>query len=196
MTKDAFLFSLQDKLSDLPRQEVWERLNFYSEMIDDRMEEGFTEEEAVAQVGDADEIAGQIMTELSVSAEKKTPQKRRSVWEIVLLVLGSPLWISLLAAAFSVVISLWVSLWSVIVSFWAVFVSLAASALGCAVGGIACAVWGKGILCGGCIACCFVCAGLAVFAFFGCRAATKGAAWLTKKSALWIVRQFRKKEGA
>ena len=196
MTKDAFLLSLQDKLSCLPREEVFERLNFYSEMIDDRMEEGLSEEEAVAQVGNADEIAAQIVTEISVPAEKKTAKKQRSVWEIVLLVLGAPLWISLLAAAFSVFVSLWASLWSVIVAFWAVFVSLAAFAFGCAVGGVICAVSGKGLLSGGCIAASFVCAGLAIFAFFGCKAATKGAAWLTKKSVLWIMKQFRKKEGA
>lgn len=38
MTKLQFLMALHEKLSGLPREE--ERLSFYSEMIEDRMEEG------------------------------------------------------------------------------------------------------------------------------------------------------------
>ena len=57
MTKLKFLLSLHDKLSDLPQNEVEERLSFYSEMIEDRMEEGVSEEEAVSARGSVDEIA-------------------------------------------------------------------------------------------------------------------------------------------
>ena len=51
MTKLQFLLALHDKLTGLPRDEVEERLNFYSEMIEDRMEDGLSEEEAVAAIG-------------------------------------------------------------------------------------------------------------------------------------------------
>lgn len=37
MRKWEFLSTLKNRLSGLPKQEVEERLNFYSEMIDDRM---------------------------------------------------------------------------------------------------------------------------------------------------------------
>ena len=47
MQKQAFLDALRSQLAGLPEAEINERLNFYSEMIDDRMEEGLTEEEAV-----------------------------------------------------------------------------------------------------------------------------------------------------
>jgi uncharacterized membrane protein len=40
MTKLQFLMALHEKMSGLPREEVEERLEFYSEMIEDRMEEG------------------------------------------------------------------------------------------------------------------------------------------------------------
>ena len=39
-----------------------------------------------------------------------------------------------------------------------------------------------------------ICAGLAIFAFFGCKAATKGAVALTKEIAAGIKRPFIKKE--
>ena len=43
MRKWEFLSTLKNRLSGFPKQEVEERLNFYSEMIDDRMEEGLNE---------------------------------------------------------------------------------------------------------------------------------------------------------
>ena len=51
MTKLKFLLLLNERLSHLPSKEVEERLAFYSEMIEDRMEEGLSEEEAVSEVG-------------------------------------------------------------------------------------------------------------------------------------------------
>ena len=45
MKKQTFLDMLKKRLSGLPKQEIAERLTFYNEMIDDRMEEGMSEEE-------------------------------------------------------------------------------------------------------------------------------------------------------
>ena len=57
MNKQEFLSLLKQKLSKLPKQEIKERITFYSEMIDDRVEEGLSEEEAVLEIGNIDEIA-------------------------------------------------------------------------------------------------------------------------------------------
>ena len=51
MTKEAFLEALGEKLSFLPREDAEERLAFYSETIDRRMEKGMAEEDAVAAAG-------------------------------------------------------------------------------------------------------------------------------------------------
>ena len=67
MTKLQFLLALHDKLASLPQKEVEERLNFYSEMIEDRMEDGLSEEQAVAAVGATDEIAAQIAAEIPLT---------------------------------------------------------------------------------------------------------------------------------
>ena len=48
MTKKEFLSSLRSKLQGLPPSDIDERISFYSEMIDDRMDEGKSEEEAVS----------------------------------------------------------------------------------------------------------------------------------------------------
>ena len=108
MTKMQFLMSLHNKLSGLPQNEIEERLNFYSEMIEDRIEEGVSEEEAVAQIGTVDEIAEQIIADIpltKIAKEKIKPKRHIKAWEFVLLILGSPLWLSVLIAIFAVIFS-------------------------------------------------------------------------------------------
>lgn len=169
MGKQEFLVQLKKRLASLPRQEREERLLFYSEMIDDRMEEGLSEEDAVAAVA-AQDLCGD---------KPQKEKKRLQWWELTLLILGSPIWFSLLVAAAAVV-------WSLVVSLWAVFAALAGIGFGVLVLGIVYLVshpvTGLALM-----GASLVCAGLAVFAFFGCKAFTKGAARLT-------ALPFRKKE--
>lgn len=197
MNKQDFINELRAKLSGLPKQDVEERLNFYSEMIDDRIEEGISEEDAVRDIGSVERIATQIIDDIpltKIAKENIKPKRRMRAWEIVLLVLGSPIWLSLLVAAFSVILAIYVVLWSVIVSLWAIFASLAACApCGLAVGAVFTVVGNTFVgiaVMGASIAC----AGLAIFMFFGCMAATKGVIKLTGKIALGIKKCFVGKE--
>lgn len=199
MNKQEFLARLRKGLSGLPQDDIGERVSFYGEMIDDRMEEGFSEEEAVSGIGSADAIISQIVADIPLTKlvkEKVRPKRRLKAWEVVLLVLGSPIWLSLLIAGFAVILSLYVVLWSVLISLWAVFVSFAGCALGCTAGGIVLACSGRVPMGIAMISAGIVCAGLAIFMFFGCKAATKGIVILTKKLAVWIKNLFRKKEEA
>lgn len=199
MDKTEFLLELTEKLSPLPWEEIEDRWDYYSEMIDDRMEEGLTEEEAVAELGAVEDIAAQIVSDIPLSrlAKEKIKSKRRlNVWEIVLLVLGSPIWLSLLIAAFAIILSLYVVLWSVIISLWAVFVSLVACALGGIAVGIMYAVIGSGLTGATMLGTGIVCAGLSIFVFFGCKMATKAVLKLTKKIAFGTKRRLIGKEKA
>ncbi len=199
MSKQEFLVQLRKGLSGLPQEDIEERLTFYSEMIDDRMEEGFTEEDAVSRIGSVDTIISQIKADIPLAKlvrEKMKPKKHLKTWEIVLLVVGSPIWLSLLLAAFAVMLSLYASLWSVIISLWAVFGSLIGCAFGGVVAGIVIACSGNALSGIAMLAVGIVCAGLSIFMFYGCKAATKGILILTKKFAIWIKNCFIKKEEA
>ena len=178
MNKQEFLKRLGRKLAGLRKAERDERLGFYAELIDDLIEEGLTEAEAVAKIGSPDAIATQILEDLP----KQERKRRLSVTEIVLLSVGSPIWVSLLVAAFSVVFALFVSLWAVLISVWAVFVALAASGLGGVLGGVLLACIGHGFSGIALMGAGFFCAGLSIFAFVGCIAATKATVFLTVKS--------------
>ena len=122
MTKQLFLAKLKSKLGKLPKKDIEERLSFYSEMIDDRIESGLSEEEAIAEVGSANDVALQIIEEIAAAntSEKETKSRRLSRWQIILLVLGSPLWIVLLLAAFLIVFAFYTVVWSVTAVFWVI----------------------------------------------------------------------------
>ena len=105
MTKREFLDALNERLSGLPLKEREERIGFYEEMIDDRVDEGEEEEAAVAAIGSVEEIAEQIIAEVPLSKlarERIHSRRRLRVWEIVLLAVGSPIWLSLAVAALPV----------------------------------------------------------------------------------------------
>lgn len=110
MNKKRFLMLLNKKLRHLPKKEVEERILFYSEMIDDRIEEGLSEEEAVLQIGDINEIASQIISEVSLDYDIN---KKHSALQIILLIIGSPIWLSL-------VITFYVVVWSITITMWAI----------------------------------------------------------------------------
>ena len=87
MTKQEFMANLRAKLSGLPTQDVEDRLSFYCEMIDDRTEEGLSEEEAVSAIGSVDEVVSQIIADIplaKIAKEKIKPKRRLWAWEIVL----------------------------------------------------------------------------------------------------------------
>ena len=133
------------------------------------------------------------MTKLT---KEKTPKRRLGVWEIVLLALGSPIWLSLLIAAFAVILSIYIAWWSVIISLWTVFGSLISCAFGSMIAAIVFAIGGKGITGLFMASAGLVCAGLSIFLFYGCKGVTNGTVLLTKKIFLGIKRSFLKKEEA
>ncbi len=199
MNKQEFLNELRKGLRGLPPDDIEERLTFYGEMIDDRTEEGLSEEEAVAAIGDADEIIRQTVADIplaKIARERIKPKRRLKAWEIVLLAVGSPIWLSLGIAAFAVILALYVALWAIIVALWAVFGAFAVSFPACIAASVIFISGGNAVAGVAVLAAGIVCAGLSVFAFFGCRAATNGAVVLSKKIALQIKNRFIKKEEA
>ncbi len=189
VNKKIFLAELRARLQGLPRRDIDERVSFYSEMIDDRISDGLSEREAILEIGSAATVAEQIKREAaSVNLKESGARVKRSrgTVGILLLILGSPLWISLVAAAFAVCVSLYAVLWSVAVSLWAVFVSFAATSLGCIVLCPVALFIGNGFLGAAFAGSSAILAGLAIFAFFGCREFTRLVIVMTKRICRFI----------
>ena len=197
MNKAEFLQKLRKELSGLPIGEVEERISFYEEIIDDRVEEGLSEEEAIEAVGPVNTIVIQTIAETPLTkivSERVRPKRKMRGWEIVLLVLGSPLWFSLLIALYAVILSLFTTLWSVVVALWAVFISFIGGAIaGLGSGVLVCIqghiIPGIALISAGCVL-----IGLAIYMYFACKAATKGMAKLSAKLVLGIKHMFVKKK--
>ena len=132
MTKSEFIQKLESKLSNFPIDLVNDRICFYSEMIDDYIDNGMTESDAVEKLGSIDEICEIIAEDIplsSIAKKKLKRNKKLSTLEIILLIVGFPIWFSLLASGLAVVISLYASLVAIVISFWAVVLSCAISSI-------------------------------------------------------------------
>ncbi len=199
MTKLDFLYELREALSSLPREDIERYVDYYSEMIDDRIDDGMNEADAVAEMGSVADVAQRILGDTSPQEPVKKAEKpeRRSGWrQMLLIVLGFPLWLPLLIAAFAVLFSLFAALFSVVISLWSVVVSLWGTALGGLVLG-AVALVSENLSAGlALMGIALFSAGLSLFGIFGCKAATKGAGMLTVNTAKGIKKVFVRKEGA
>ena len=197
MTKREFTLKLRARLSGLPSRDVEERIAFYTEIIEDKVEEGLSEDAAVEELGSIDEVAAQIAKDvplINIVKEKMNLSGKLAWWEILLLALGSPIWISLIVAAFAVAISLFAALWSVVISLWAACLALAVGGVGGTLLG-AILIFTDGALSGfSLISASLVAGGLSIPAFFGCKALTRGAFILSRESVAFIKKRFIKKE--
>ena len=125
MDKTQFCALLGNKLKPyLSPKEMYKTLNFFEEMIDDRIDEGLSEEEAVSQLGDINIIVDQILDEHNIG-KKQT----KLVWRFIPRELGFinivllfPAWItifSLVASLFIVILSI---IFSIVFSIIAIFI--------------------------------------------------------------------------
>lgn len=199
MSKEAFLSELGSRLAGLGQDDIDERISFYSEMIDDRIEDGLTEEEAVDGIGTVDSIVRQIMSEIPLTKlvkERVKPKQKLESWKIVLIVLTFPIWFSLAVAAASVVFSVYVAIWSIVISLFATDLALALSVPVCIftvfvylkAANPAGAFFSAGAA--------VLCAGLAILLFFGCVWISRAVIKLTKGMILSTKYAFVGKEDA
>lgn len=195
MDKKQFLAALEEKLQGLPKADRQRSLEYYFEIIDDHMEEGLSEAEAVAACGSVDEVAQQILLDTTGSKPVKQKTRRRMrAWEIVLLILGSPLWVSLLIAAMAIVLAICAALWVVVIAIYV-------AAIVCGVVGTAMAVMALVSLAQGqflpalfFFGCGLICAGLTILLFVAGMWAAKGVAVLIRLMFRGIKRCFIRKE--
>ncbi|MBQ8057717.1 MAG: DUF1700 domain-containing protein [Ruminococcus sp.] len=193
MNKNQFIAELKKRLKGLSEIDINKSVDYYGELIDDSVEDGMSEEEAIASLGNIDDIATQIVMDTPITKLVKEKVKHRRtlrVWEIILLVLGSPLWVSLLIAFFSVVLSVYISAWAVVVSLYAVVLSVAVATLIVTVGIFVSLM--KGLFLNTLIflALTLICAGLTILLFIGSSYFAKGLVVLIKLIAKGIKYSF------
>lgn len=193
MNKTEFLDSIRARISQLPPQDIQRSLDFYAEMIDDRMEDGMTEQEAVAAMGNVEDIAAQILMDTPLPRlvkAKLRPSRALRAWEIVLLILGSPVWFPLLLAAAVVLLAVYIVIWSVVIVLYAAELTLGATAIACLLSTVLLLMTAKGTQALFFFGAGLICAGATVLFFFVCKQTTVALAKLTRIIARAIKRKF------
>lgn len=194
MRKQEFLNELRNKLAGLPEDDVNDRIAFYSEMIDDRIDEGKTEEEAVADFGGVDSVVNDIAQDTSLMVlvkERVKPKGGIKGWQIALICVGFPIWLPLLIVAIVLALVAYLLIWILVIVTYAVETGLLASS-------VAGLIVFFGYLTGGefnliPLGISVMCAGGAALLFFGCVGATKVTLKLSKKIFTSIKAAFIKK---
>ena len=126
MNKNEFLSALRKELRALPPQELERQLCYYNELWEDMADDGMTEAEISAKLGSVTELAEAILREQPLGTLLRSAAKPKKGWNalsIVLAIVGSPIWLSLLLVLIAVVIVVFVSLWAVVLSVAAVGVA-------------------------------------------------------------------------
>ena len=195
MTKNEFLTELRVALAGLPEEDVEKSIEYYSEMIDDLIEDGLSEEEAVADLGSIEDIRAQIVKDTPITRiikEKIKPKRTLSCLEITLLIVGFPIWFPLLASVAATLFSIWVSLWAVVISFYAVEAAFMAAAVGGIIAAVVMLTVGNSVTGLFLFGCSLASVGLGILWIFVCKYSTKGLVWLT---GAFVKSLFMKKGG-
>ena len=195
MNKSEFLRILRSCLDLLPPEERERNIGYYEELFSDMLEEGMSEEEVSAHLGDPEQIAREILAEQPLPKLVKSRVRPSGGWtalSITLIVLGSPVWLPLLIAAAAVVLSVFVVIWALILSVLAVAVAVGVSAVAMVLGAIFGYLKISSLLMLGLVLICIgLCLLTGLLAVALGRAAVKGGKWLWRQ----IKKLFIKKEG-
>lgn len=188
MSRTEFLNELREKLVGLPKDDIDDRINFYDEMISDIMDDGKTEEEAVAEIGTVDKVIYDIAQETPLAKlvkEKMKPKRKLKTWEIVLITACSPIWVPLALVAFILCLVAYLLIWILVAVCYSVELALTAGSTAGAI--VFAAYLSQGQFNLAALGASIMCAGGAILLFFGCVGATK----LTLRLSKFIITRIK-----
>ena len=196
MRKDEFLNELRNRLHGLPPDDIDNRVSFYNEMIEDRMDEGKSEEEAVMEIGTVDQVVEEIAKDtplVKLIKQKVKPKRSLRAWEIVLLALGFPLWFPLTLVALILIFVAYLLIWTFVAVAYIVESALVIYALGAFIAFFAFLFSGNfnAVILGSSI----MAAGGAILLAFGCVGITKATIKLSRAIILGVKKSFMRKKG-
>ena len=196
MSKNDFLRNLDGKLSQLPEDERRKHTSYYEELIDDMIESGMSEYDAVKKLGDPGDIAKEILTDTPLPLLVKPKVRPSGGWTaltITLAVLSCPIWLPVAIALLMAILCIYVVLWAIVIAFIAVV-------LGLILGGLAVAIISPFVISASSgvavfmIGCALAAIGFGILACYVVYWTAIGVVKLTKMMARWIRSLFVRKE--
>lgn len=145
MNKQEYLDTLRAALETKNAANVDGMIEYYDEMICDRMEDGMSEEDAVAALPAVHKVVEDAMLDMPIhklatarvreSREKAEKKGHGAIW-IVLAVLGFPIWFPLAITLITLVLVFMLVLFIFVGVLYIVDISIGASALAVLLGGL------------------------------------------------------------
>lgn len=119
MNKTEFLRELEKELKKINKKEYKNYILYYDELIEDYKEDGNSEEEAIEKIGNPKNIANNNIEELNNSAINSMSTSLKVI-SIILIILGSPLWGSLILCVLCLILSLFILIGCAYLLIWCI----------------------------------------------------------------------------
>ena len=118
MNRIEFIETLRNSLQGIPKDDINKTIDFYNEILSDKIEDGMNEEDAINSLGSIDSILYSTLSEISFRKliKEKIGRRKLKTWQIVLLSSTFYIWIPVSIALFAVALALYVSLWSGVIA--------------------------------------------------------------------------------
>ena len=66
MNKNTFFETLKVRLAGIPEKELQQAIDYYDEIISDKVEDGISEQDAIESLGSIDEIVKSILSDIPI----------------------------------------------------------------------------------------------------------------------------------
>lgn len=143
MTKEEFLTALRSALMEERINNVESLVEYYDEMISDRIEDGMSEEEAVEAMGPIADIVsevswdrpiGTLVKEKVVKSHESAKGNGKNMLWVALMIVGFPLWFPVAITIFILLGVIYMIPWIFIFTFFVILASFAFAAVACLIG--------------------------------------------------------------
>lgn len=133
MKREEYINQLRTYLSGMPENDMNEALEYYTEYLSEVSDENLDEE--IKKLGNPEFLAKQLKSEVPNNTQMNFSDKNKnsnSALKITVLILTSPIWLSLLAAYFSIYVTIICVIFSVYIAFPAMALTFLICAFGTA----------------------------------------------------------------
>ncbi len=140
MNKAEFLAALRSELEKQSVSNIDNMIDYYDEMICDRVEDGMTEEEAINSMDSIASIVREavldktiptLVKEKVVKSHNEAKKNGHAVLWIVLAIIGFPVWLPLVCVFATMLVGIFILMWGFVIILFSLLVALIAAALGC-----------------------------------------------------------------
>lgn len=111
MNRQEYIENLKHQLKNETYETVCQIINYYEEMIDDLLEDGFSEQDAILKLENVEDVVRNIKGIPTYEVKKMSQSLKIGLG--IFLFISFPLWGSLLAAFCMILLSLYIIIWCI-----------------------------------------------------------------------------------